>query len=86
MLPMLRNKVDQFVYTQGFTMGAGDFAFYQQVIPDLLLSLGVLPAGVPMEKAAPNHSPYFTVNESALVKGVELLSMLALDYLSGESE
>ncbi len=82
MLPMLRDTFEHFVYAPGFTMGAEDFSFYQQQIPGLFLSLGVLPDGVPMEKAAPNHSPYFTVNETALISGVELLSTLAIHYLS----
>lgn len=65
----------------GFTTGAEDFAFYQEQIPGLFVSLGVLPEDIPIAKAAPNHSPFFQVNEAVLVKGVTMLSNLALAYL-----
>jgi amidohydrolase len=34
-----------------------------------------------MSQAAPNHSPRFYVDESALVQGVRALIALALEYL-----
>jgi metal-dependent amidase/aminoacylase/carboxypeptidase family protein len=39
------------------------------------------PEGIPLDQAAPNHSPFFQVNEAQLVKGVEMMSLLALSYL-----
>jgi amidohydrolase len=81
MTPVLKNQFGDGWVEGGFTMGAEDFAFYQEKIPGMFVSLGVLPEGTPLDKAAPNHSPFFQVNEAELVKGVEMLSILALAYL-----
>ncbi len=62
---------------------AEDFAYYAQRIPGFYIFLGVNPPGVPEEKAAPNHSPRFFVDERALVLGVRATSTLAVDYLAG---
>jgi amidohydrolase len=81
MTPALRNYFGDAWVEGGFTMGAEDFAFYQEKIPGMFVSLGVLPEGTPLDKAAPNHSPFFQVNEAELVKGVEMMTLLALSYL-----
>jgi amidohydrolase len=81
MTPVLRNYFGDAWVEGGFTMGAEDFAFYQEKIPGMFVSLGVLPEGTPLDKAAPNHSPFFQVNEAELVKGVEMMTLLALSYL-----
>ena len=81
MAPVLQNLFGDDFVAGGFTTGAEDFAFYQEQIPGLFASLGVLPEDIPIEKAAPNHSPFFQVNEAVLVKGVTMLSNLALAYL-----
>jgi amidohydrolase len=62
--------------------GAEDFAFYQEAVPGLFFFIGGRPADVPLEKAIPNHSPLFYVDEGALVLGVEAMSQLAVDYLT----
>jgi len=61
--------------------GYEDFSYYQQRIPGLFYFVGITPAG--SGKAAPNHSPRFFVDESALRLGVHSLAQLALDYLEG---
>jgi metal-dependent amidase/aminoacylase/carboxypeptidase family protein len=38
-----------------------------------------------MEETPPNHSPYFTVNEAALVVGVRAYVTVSLDYLKQEA-
>jgi amidohydrolase len=58
-----------------------DFAFYQEKVPGLFIFLGTSAPGTDPTKAAPNHSPYFTVDDSAMVVGVRALSSLALAYL-----
>jgi amidohydrolase len=63
-------------------MGSEDFAFFQQEIPGFYFILGVNKAGVVFGAAAPNHSPYFYVNEDALKIGVESLSALAINFLN----
>jgi amidohydrolase len=63
--------------------GAEDFSFFAREMPGLYFWLGIRPEGVPPEEAAPNHSPRFFVDESALVLGVRALSRLAVDFLHG---
>ena len=46
----------------------------------MLLFLGVTPEAE-MGKSAENHSPRFTVDESALLTGVRTLVHLTLDYM-----
>jgi amidohydrolase len=58
-----------------------DFAFYQEKVPGLFFFLGTNAPGADPAKAAPNHSPYFTVDDSALVVGVRALALLAVSYL-----
>ena len=60
---------------------AEDFAYYQQQIPGMFFLLGITPLGTEPATAAPNHSPHFFVDESALVVGVRSLSHLALDAI-----
>jgi amidohydrolase len=64
------------------TMGAEDFAWYQQKTPGLYLFLGIDKADVAAGAAAPNHSPDFFVNEDALKTGVEAMVSLTLDYMA----
>lgn len=59
-----------------------DFAFFQQEIPGIYFFIGVNAAGVEPKDAAPNHSPYFYVNEDALPLGVKALTSLVVDYLA----
>jgi amidohydrolase len=59
-----------------------DFSIYQQKIPGLFYFLGVNADGVSAKDAAPNHSPYFFVNEAALIVGVRAHVLTALDFLS----
>jgi amidohydrolase len=44
--------------------------------------LGITPQGTDPAKAAPNHSPKFVMDESALPTGVRAMARLAVDYLS----
>jgi len=65
--------------------GAEDFAFYQEEVPGLFFFIGGRSPGVPVERAVPNHSPLFDVDEGALIYGVEAMSQLAWDYLQQHS-
>jgi amidohydrolase len=58
-----------------------DFAFYQEKVPGLFFFLGTNAPGADPSKAAPNHSPHFTVDDSALLVGVRALASLAVSYL-----
>jgi amidohydrolase len=59
-----------------------DFAFFGKRVPSLFVFMGVTPDSVRVEDAAPNHSPRFFADESALPYGVQVLAGLAVDYLS----
>ena len=59
---------------------AEDFSYFQREIPGLFIMLGITPPA-DVGKAAPNHSPKFFVDETALVTGVRALAHLAADYL-----
>ncbi|MEO7152377.1 MAG: amidohydrolase, partial [Burkholderiaceae bacterium] len=58
-----------------------DFSLFQKVSPGLFFFVGVVPEGSDPKRAAPNHSPRFSIDESALLVGVRALAHLACDYL-----
>ena len=61
--------------------GAEDFSFFANEVPGVYFWLGSRPLDVEESDAAPNHSPDFFVDESALTLGVRAMSHLALDRL-----
>lgn len=61
--------------------GAEDFSFFAQKVPGLFVFLGITPRDQDMAQAAPNHSPRFYLDESALVVGVRVMAGFAVDYL-----
>ena len=80
MLPTLRRVAGTSNVLLGEKItGYEDFSYYQQRIPGFFYFIGITPPG--SGKAAPNHSPRFFVDESALRLGVHSLAQLALDYL-----
>ncbi len=82
MVPTLRRVAgaDKVFVGQKIT-GYEDFSFYQQKIPGFFYFLGITPRGTDRKQSAPNHSPRFFVDESALVLGVRSLAHLTLDYM-----
>ncbi len=84
MTPTLRRVAGAGNLVEGLPRtGAEDFSFFAQQAPGIYLWLGIRPPEVAEADAAPNHSPRFFVDESALVLGVRALSHLAADYLQG---
>ncbi len=63
--------------------GAEDFAFFSRVVPGVYFWLGIRPPGTPEEEAAPNHSPHFRIDETALPLGVRALVLATADLLTG---
>ena len=61
---------------------AEDFSFFQQEIPGVYFFLGIAPEGVPIDHVPANHSPYFDVNEDALITGVRAFVALVGDNLA----
>ncbi len=85
MAPTLRRVAGaQNVMTAHASLGAEDFAFYQQKVPGLFFWLGTRPANETAEEAASNHSPLFYVDESGLALGVRAMSHVAIDYLTAK--
>jgi amidohydrolase len=83
MVPTLRKVYGKDkVYVSGRVTGAEDFAYYQEKVPGFFFYIGGRPLDVLPEDAIPNHSPFFYVDESALVPGVKAMSQLAVDYLA----
>jgi len=82
MLPTLRRVAgaENVIFGQKIT-GYEDFSYYQQKIPGFFYFLGITPRGTDRKQSAPNHSPRFFVDESALVLGVRSLAHLTLDYM-----
>jgi len=61
-------------------MGAEDFGLYLERVPGTFAFLGARPSH---QEPYPCHHPQFDIDESALPVGVEILSTVALAYLSG---
>lgn len=59
-----------------------DFSFYQQQIPGMFFFLGIAPPNTDPSSIAPNHSPRFELDESALENGVRAMTKLAIDFLA----
>ena len=57
-----------------------DFSFYQEKIPGFFFFMNVAPPG---GEVIPLHSPFFDVDEKALMTGVRAMSHLAVDFLQG---
>lgn len=71
--------------------GYEDFSYYQQKVPGFFYFIGITPrrfdqSGVDPRQSAPNHSPRFFVDESALLLGVRSLAHLTLDYMASPSK
>jgi amidohydrolase len=84
MLPTLERVAGKKLLELGKITGAEDFTYYQREVPGVFIFLGIT-APDQVGKAPANHSPRFSVDESALVMGVRALTHLAADYLFGES-
>ena len=61
--------------------GAEDFSYFAQQIPGLFIFLGVGPEDAEPGAIAPNHSPFFSADERALLLGVRSLTHLAVDAM-----
>jgi amidohydrolase len=63
-------------------MGGEDFSFYLNKIPGMFFFLGVTPEDADPREIAPVHSPFFHIDERALLFGVRSLVHLAVDFLT----
>jgi amidohydrolase len=83
MVPVLARASDNSSQLVPQTGAAEDFAFFLTEAPGLFFYLGVVPRGQDPMTAAPNHSPNFMIDESALVVGVRALASVAVNFLAG---
>ena len=84
MLPSLKAVVGaQNVFEPPLQMGAEDFSLYGQKAPALFFFVGATAPGVDPLQAPGNHSPEFTLDETALDVGFRALLQVSLDYLHG---
>ncbi len=84
--PVLQRAADGRV-SRGPLVGASeDFSFFAEATPGLFIFMGITPRGQDPAKAAPNHSPGFFVDESALVVGTRAMVSLAVNFLGSQSE
>ncbi|MBU6372319.1 MAG: amidohydrolase [Alphaproteobacteria bacterium] len=67
------------------TMVSEDFSYFQEQIPGVFYHLGGTPKGTDPATAAPNHSPYFMVDESILTLGVRTHALTALRWLEANA-
>jgi amidohydrolase len=82
MLPTLQRVAGaENVQLRDRVMGAEDFSFFAQRVPGLFVFLGGTPVGQDPLKAPSNHSPRFSVDESAFGLGLRTLLHLSLDYM-----
>jgi amidohydrolase len=65
--------------TRPITVG-DDFSEFTEKVPGFYFLLGTAPEGADPNKII-NHSPFFIIDETALVKGVQALSRIAVEFL-----
>ncbi len=63
------------------TMGAEDFAYFAEVVPSCFFRLGARNESRGI--VFPGHNPRYDFDEDAMPIGVEVLSLAAINYLSG---
>ena len=86
MVPTLKRVAgDDKVFVGQKITGYEDFSYYQQKIPGFFYFIGITPPGTDRKQCAPNHSPRFYVDESALLLGVRSLTHLTLDYMASRT-
>ena len=82
MLPSLQAVVGaNNVYEPPLQMGSEDFSLYALQVPSMFFFVGSTAAGIDPATAPSNHSPKFTLDESALDVGLRALLQVSLDYL-----
>ena len=86
MRPVLKRAADGRVNQAPLVGASEDFSFFAEATPGLFVFLGITPRDQNPAQAAPNHSPAFFVDETALVVGTRTMASLAVNFLSSQSE
>jgi metal-dependent amidase/aminoacylase/carboxypeptidase family protein len=82
--PVLRRAADGRLRHGPLVGASEDFSFFAEATPGLFVFMGITPRDQDPAKAAPNHSPGFFVDESALVIGTRTMASLAVNFLSSQ--
>jgi amidohydrolase len=82
MVPVLERAADGDAILSERSGAAEDVSVLLAQVPGLYFNLGIVPRSQDVTKAAPNHSPDFFIDESALVVGVRALAMVTVNYLA----
>jgi metal-dependent amidase/aminoacylase/carboxypeptidase family protein len=86
MVPVLERAADGDAIFSALSGAADDVSVFLAQVPGLYFNLGIVPRSQDVSKAAPNHSPDFFIDESALVVGVRALAMVTVNYLAAVSD
>jgi len=81
MVPVLERAADGDAVLNERSGAAEDVSVMLAEVPGLYFNLGVVPRNADVAKAAPNHSPDFFLDESALVVGVRAMATVTVNYL-----
>lgn len=84
MLPALQRAADLPLKLAVLGGASEDFSVFAKEVPGLYVFLGITPRDQDPAQAAPNHSPAFFVDESALVVGARTMAALAVNFLASE--
>lgn len=79
--PRLERAADGRVSRAPLVGDSEDFSFFAETTPDLFVFLGITPRDHDPAKAAPDHSPSFFVDQSALIVGTRTMASLAVNFL-----
>jgi metal-dependent amidase/aminoacylase/carboxypeptidase family protein len=82
MVPVLERAANGDAAVNERSGASEDVSFFLNEVPGLYFVLGIVPRDQDLAKAAPNHSPNFFVDETALVVGVRALAMVTVNYLA----
>jgi amidohydrolase len=82
MAPVLERAADGDAGVADRSGASEDMSFFLNEVPGLYFNLGIVPRDQDLAKAAPNHSPHFFIDETALVTGVRALAMVTVNYLA----
>jgi amidohydrolase len=69
----------EFLVEEPPDMGGEDFSHFAQLVPSVMLNLGVVPKDIAKTSV---HSPAFIADEASIPLGVRVMSTVILDYLA----
>lgn len=71
---------EEHIIDSALITGAEDFSFFANETPGLYFFIGITPKDRSLNGIPSNHSPKFYIDETALIKGVDVFVQLVMDY------